>query len=46
MTAQEYTERTNRLETEIDRLNQARIALLADIVECLSKVIDAIPTAD
>jgi hypothetical protein len=40
---QEYA---NRLEKEIEDLDQRRIELLRDIVACLSKVIDAIPDWD
>jgi hypothetical protein len=44
MTAQEYADRVNTLEAGIDRLHRERIALLREIVQVLSKVVDAIPT--
>ena len=44
MTAQEYTARVNKLEQDIDRLHWERVALLREIVQVLSKVVDAIPT--
>jgi hypothetical protein len=43
MTATEYT---SHLENEIDRLVRERIALLREIVQVLSTVVDAIPSAD
>jgi hypothetical protein len=46
MTPAQKQEYANRLENEIENLDQRRIELLRDIVACLSKVIDAIPDRD
>jgi hypothetical protein len=43
MTPAQKQEYANRLEGEIDALDQRRIELLRDIVACLSKIVDAIP---
>jgi hypothetical protein len=46
MTAQEYADRVNTLEASIDRLDRERVQLLREIVQVLSKVVDAIPSDD
>jgi hypothetical protein len=46
MTAQEYADRVNTLEAGIDRLDRERMQLLREIVQVLSKVVDAIPDRD
>jgi len=46
MTAAQYTDRVNTLEAGIDRLDRERVALLREIVQVLSKVVDAIPSDD
>jgi hypothetical protein len=43
MTAAEYQQ---HLENEVDRLDRERVALLREIVQVLSKVVDAIPERD
>jgi hypothetical protein len=46
MTPAQKQEYANRLENEIDNLDQRPIELLRDIVSCLSKLIDAFPDRD
>jgi hypothetical protein len=46
MSDEEFTDRVNTLEAGIDRLDRERIALLREIVQVLSKVVEAIPSDD
>jgi hypothetical protein len=46
MSDAEYTDRVNTLEAGIGRLDRERIALLREIVQVPSKVVDAIPSDD
>jgi hypothetical protein len=46
MTPAQKQEYADRLEGEIEQLDQRRIELLRDIVACLSKIVDAIPSED